>query len=258
LQHFMFRKEFGSDFSAPIDSAHAMLDVACGTGFWAYEQARHYPRTRIIAFDIQRPHMTPGTAYPENCSIGVGDALETFPYPTGVFSLVMARACSAFIPTYRWVDRLREMYRVVEPGGWLEIRDFGIVISESNALSAATTIFTQLASRSNIYPGIQPHIKELITQAGLPSPKIIERNTRHVPWRFGGSTPGGHLMITDYLAVIKRVAPGVIKLGLSTYEEWEQLIIAAETDVGLRPGDRRLHKRSSVKLVSACIQKPLT
>jgi ubiquinone/menaquinone biosynthesis C-methylase UbiE len=255
LQHFMFRREFGNDFSSPVNNPQAILDVACGPGDWIAEQARRFPLARCIGFDIQKPHLTSDPSLPNNCILSEGDALGTLPYGSDSFSLVMVRSCSAFIPRDRWGDRLQEMFRLVQPGGWLEIRDFGVVISESEALSAATTVFTRLAEYFNVYPGVGSQILELITKAYLPPAQIEERTVVHVPHQFGGSTPGGSLMLSDYLAVLKRASSNIVKYGFASREDWEHLLATAETEVGLKPGEMRRQRKTTVQITSAFLQK---
>ncbi len=227
MQHFMFRWEFDGNYSIPMRNPAAILDVACGTGRWAREMALTFPQAAVFAFDLNRDQIDRsiaesarrGEVVPENCTFLVGDALQRFEFPDQSFTMVTARANSAYVPIERWPALLAEMTRVTASQGWIEVRDFGVVRSESAALTAMTGIFMNLAARRGIHPG-----------AGLYPPKyfaqlpVRERHIRTLTVRAGGrATRGGRLMLTDYLALMDRVTPVVAQMGLSTEAQWKQL-----------------------------------
>src|SRR5215469_13002453 len=80
VQHFLFRWEFGDDYSAPIRNARSILDVACGTGHWARDMARRFPRAQVVGFDTNSQQFAHalqqaskvGEVLPQNCSLLVG------------------------------------------------------------------------------------------------------------------------------------------------------------------------------------------
>jgi len=70
--------------------------------------------------------------------------LRRFAFAEGAFDLVMARAMSAFMPASRYPELMAEMTRVARPGGWIELRDFGLVRSGSRVLTELTELFKHL------------------------------------------------------------------------------------------------------------------
>jgi len=242
LQHYMFRWEFGGDFVAPLDSPHNILDVACGTGRWARDMARHFPQAAVIGFDINQQQLEASLAegaqsgadyLPDNCAFLIGNALEPFTFPDGVFDFAMARATSAFIPVSQWPAVIAQMARVCRPGGWIELRDFGLVRSPHGALNELTVKFANLAAARGIYPGAGPYLAGYLQAAGLSNVHV-----RQAQVRSGGpqrATRGGRLMLADYLALLDRVTPAIAQAGIERPDRWRQLLTIARNETALRP-----------------------
>ncbi len=242
LQHYMFRWEFGGDYLAPLDAPMSVLDVACGTGKWARDMARQFPQAAVMGFDINQQQLEAslaegdqrgGDAIPENCTFSIGNALEPFPYPNGVFDYVVARATSSFIPVSQWPAVLAQMVRVCRPGGWIELRDFGLVRSPHSALNELTVKFANLAALRGIYPGAGPYLGDFLRAAGLSNVQVVT-----APVRSGGpqrATRGGRLMLADYLALLDRVSPFMEQANIERTERWRQLLNLARNDTALYP-----------------------
>jgi ubiquinone/menaquinone biosynthesis C-methylase UbiE len=228
MQHYMFRWEFGGDYLAPVRPT-SILDVACGTGRWAMDMAQRFPRANVVGFDINgdliaRARSDPGL--PENCLFLEGDALKPFTFDPGSFDFVMARANSAYIPVPQWPAVVAEMARVTVPGGWIELRDFGLVQSDSPALTALTEQFAQMASMRPIYPGSGAHLAAFLREVGLRDVKA-----RTVTVRVGRrSSRGGRLMLTDYLSLLERVTPLIAQVGLASWAQWEDWLTRARRE----------------------------
>src|SRR5258708_12309897 len=95
------------------------------------------------------------------------------------------------------------MTRVARPGGWIELRDFGLVRSGSRALTELTELFKNLMATRGQYPGVGPYLAELIARAGLRAIQVKTVTVR------SGSQPsrGGRMMLADYLALMERLSP---------------------------------------------------
>lgn len=242
LQHYMFRWEFGGDYLAPLDAPRDILDVACGTGRWARDMGRAFPGAAVIGFDINQQQLEAslaegelsGTDYlPENCAFFTGNALEGFNFPYGAFDYVMARATSSFIPVSKWPGVISEMARVCRPGGWVELRDFGLVRSPHSALNELTVKFANLAAARGIYPGAGPYLGDYLQAVGLRNIQM-----RRVAVRSGGplrATRGGRLMLADYLALLDRVTPFIEQARIEGADRWRRLLAQARSETALQP-----------------------
>jgi SAM-dependent methyltransferase len=246
MQHYMFRWEFGGDLLAPVSHPTAILDVACGTGRWAREMGRRFPDAAVVGFDINREQIDRsleegarrGTdPLPANCTFVAGDALQPpWEFADGAFTLTFARAVSSFIPIARWPAVVAEMARVTAPGGWVELRDFGLARSRSRALSELTTLFASMAAGRGLYPGAGGHLAEHLRAAGLRGVR-----TRSVTVRNGSrTTRSGRLMLADYLAVLERFTPLVERAGVTSQSQWEALLAQARQETVSAPTEVEL------------------
>lgn len=235
MQHYLFRWEFGGDFSAPIKAPRAILDVACGTGRWARDVARRFPDAAVVGFDINREQIERSLAeglakgtdtLPPNCTFVTADTLQPFAFANSSFDFVMARANSAYLPVSRWPWVVGEMARVTRRGGWVEVRDFALVQSQSQALDKLTLLFAQVAANRGVHPGSGPYLGDYLRGAQLRGVRM-----RQVTARAGvRGTRGGRLMLIDYLTLLERVTPLVAQIGLLAAPEWEQLLQRARLE----------------------------
>ncbi len=235
MQHFLFRWEFRGDFSAPIKAPRDILDVACGTGRWARDVARRFPQAVVIGFDTNREQIERSLAegaargtdtLPPNCTFRTGDALQPFTFADGSFDFVMARANSAYLPVSRWPAVVREMARVTRRGGWVEVRDFGLVQSQSTALDKLTLLFAQVAASRGLHPGSGPYLGDYLRGAPLRNVRVRQATVRAGP----RATRGGRLMLIDYLTLLERVTPLVEQIGLLSAGEWDRLLRRARLE----------------------------
>jgi ubiquinone/menaquinone biosynthesis C-methylase UbiE len=240
FQHYMFRYAFGQDYSAPIRTPRAVLDVACGTGRWAREMARRFPNASVIGFDLNREQLEASLAegldtLPENCTFVSGDALQPIQFPEGSFDFVMARACSSFIPVLQWPQVIGEMARVTRPGGWVEVRDFGLARSSNAALNELTLKFASLAQARGLHPGSGPFLKQYLTSA-----RLRDVYVKHVTIRSGNKrgTRAGQLTLIDYLALMERITPIVERAGVDSAQHWQMLVGQVRAETRMAPDDQ--------------------
>jgi SAM-dependent methyltransferase len=184
-----------------------------------------------------------GDPLPKNCTFVVGDALQPFAFAEGTFDLVMARATSAFMPASRYPDLIAEMTRVARPGGWIELRDFGLARSGSQALTEMTEVFQQLMAARGQYPGAGPYLAEPLARAGVRDIRVKTVTVR------SGVQPsrGGRLMLEDYLALMERLSPIIERAGLASQERWQHLLNVARQET--------TSKLAEVDLTAACSQR---
>jgi ubiquinone/menaquinone biosynthesis C-methylase UbiE len=250
FQHYMFRMAFQGDFSAPVNSPRDILDVASGTGRLARELARQFPQANVIGFDINWDQLNASLAegidqLPENCTFLLGNALETFAFSPGSFDFAMARACSSFIPVSQWPQVIREMMRVTRRGGWVEIRDFGLVRSPNMALNELTAKFAHMTNARGLTPGAGPFLRQYVELVGGRQLQLRQVTVRSgVP---GMATRAGQLLLADYLALMERVTPVVSQTSLDTPQHWQGLIRQVREDFRLDP----VRNYAEVELTSA-------
>jgi ubiquinone/menaquinone biosynthesis C-methylase UbiE len=133
MDHREVNSRFASDFltfadALPLVSTQArmqLLDVGCGTGQIPLELVRRRP-FQITAIDLAEHMLALGRR--NVAAAGVADAItfnrvdaRRLPYADGQFDAVISNSIVHHIPAP--LEVLREMQRVVRPGGVLFVRD---------------------------------------------------------------------------------------------------------------------------------------
>ncbi|KAI8339541.1 S-adenosyl-L-methionine-dependent methyltransferase [Chlamydoabsidia padenii] len=122
-QHFSLKVIFDGNILPIIASSLApeakILDVGCGSSTWCLEMALDYPRAEIRGLDMA--DMFPTTIRPQNVNFDLHNALEGLPYENNTFDLVHMRLLIAAWRKDEWGFLLKEIYRVLKPGGYVQL-----------------------------------------------------------------------------------------------------------------------------------------
>ncbi|CAO3657443.1 unnamed protein product [Mucor hiemalis] len=105
-----------------------VLDVACGSGVWVLEMATAFPHSEFYGIDFAC--LYPNTIKPANTYFNQGDILdpEGFPYPDEYFDYIHMRLVYNCFSILDLKFVLGEIYRVLKPGGYVELRDIDPII----------------------------------------------------------------------------------------------------------------------------------
>ena len=115
---------------APVISEGKVLDAGTGPGTLAREIARRQPRLQVYGIDLSEDMIRLARAHAkreqveERVHFDVGNVAH-LPYPDHSFDLVVST-----ISMHHWYELeqpLRDLYRVLRPGGRLWIYDFRLV-----------------------------------------------------------------------------------------------------------------------------------
>jgi ubiquinone/menaquinone biosynthesis C-methylase UbiE len=228
LQHHLLKVAFGRNYATRLRTPRAILDVACGTGVWAREMAKEFPRAQVIGFDFDRTPLEaslkvlgPGGQFPPNFQFIEADALKRFPFEDATFDFAFARLIAPFVPAAQWPHVVGEMRRVTRPSGYVEVGDSGgLPVSPSPSFTALANAMTRLMQGRGLYTDPARYLAELLRRAGL-----IHVKERTVQIGVGREAVRQQRMLAaDMLSAGKAMAPAFVKLGLFTQAECDALI----------------------------------
>jgi SAM-dependent methyltransferase len=130
--------------AAAIRAGDRVLDVACGTGVLTREAARRAgPSGAVTGLDLSpemlavAARLSPALRWQQ----GSGEAL---PFPDRSFDAVVSQFGLMFFPDP--VAGLREMMRVLAPGGWLAVAVWGS-LADTPAYAAEVALVERLAGK---------------------------------------------------------------------------------------------------------------
>lgn len=226
------------DPSALVASSHRVLDVACGPGGWSLDLVQAYPHLQVEGFDIDQrmidyANSQARVAGLDNASFRVMNAAGPLDYPDNYFDLVNARWL-AVIPTDVYERAVRELVRITRPGGIIRLTENEqYSISNGPAFERLSGMFLQAVKRAgNTHSpdgrstGLTPLLGRFLRNAGC---QHIQMKPFVIDWSAGAAE---HEPVYRVLSVfIQLLQPFLIKVGVTTKEEFERLYNEAEIEM---------------------------
>lgn len=153
-----------------------LLDVGCGTGALLYRLARSYPPAQLVGLDpVPEMLAIARRRLPEGIELREGWA-EQLPYEDASFEVVVS--CNMFHYIRQPVVALREMGRVLRPGGQLVITDW----CDDYLACRVCDWYLRLFNRSHVKVYRERECRRLLKDSGFAQPEI----TRYkINWLWG-------------------------------------------------------------------------
>ncbi|KAG1168255.1 hypothetical protein G6F70_009179 [Rhizopus microsporus] len=118
-QHYLLKSARKANTCHQLKDPEVILDVGTGNGIWALEMAAEYCQAKVIGLDIRPPTEQQGK--PKNLTYKEADIMQTWPIESNSVDFVFQRNMGQVILKDQWPHVLSEMYRVLKPGGVIEL-----------------------------------------------------------------------------------------------------------------------------------------
>ncbi|KAG1107803.1 hypothetical protein G6F42_016232 [Rhizopus arrhizus] len=129
-QHYILRTAFGADYSASISlsedqqgtSKTVVLDIGCGSGTWTMEMATQFPHAHFIGVDKHASF--PHDIKPKNCHFKLFDISQSsvsLPFMDQSVDYIFQRDLNWDLAETTWLPLVKEFFRILKPGGWIEL-----------------------------------------------------------------------------------------------------------------------------------------
>ncbi len=223
FQHYCLRGLLKSDYTAPISrDVRRILDAGCGTGRWGSEMARQFPATQVVGLDLEASLLP--VEMPRNYRFVHGDILQALPFPDGSFGYVHQRHLAAAIPAPGWPHVLRELVRVTQVGGWIELVEGGERFERAGAATRQCLHWwRELARQRQIDFSLVENLPRMLATAGVQ--RVTERQIHAPLGAWAGR--GGESFATNLRACWQGLrGPCMACLGV-TQEEFDATLDAA-------------------------------
>ncbi|KAL6691820.1 S-adenosyl-L-methionine-dependent methyltransferase [Trichoderma pleuroticola] len=171
--HSMLRTVFDNRLIfPPVSRPQKILECGFGAADWAIDVAEHYPdaevrakvcyfdpflragqrakagdidcNIKVVGLDIS-PHMIP-EVLPDNLELQVDDLNGEFTFPSNYFDVVHSQMMAGGIHATRWPSYLRDMYRVLHPGGWCQLVEIYFNAQSDNGTLSADHALSRWSS----------------------------------------------------------------------------------------------------------------
>lgn len=162
---------------AALESATRVLEIGCGTGNLALLVKQMLPQLDVVGLDPDRKALARAdrkarrASLPLELDTGFADAL---PYPDRSFDRVLSSLMFHHLQADLRLASLREVLRVLRPGGSLHLMDFGGDRGHLHGLA-------RLARRNHtLQDNWDDRIRALMQQAGFREPTETGHLTKHI------------------------------------------------------------------------------
>lgn len=241
-QERLLTKVMGGVFPERFDLSHAshILDVGCGPGSWVLEVAFENPKIKVVGIDISRLMIEYARAHAEaqgmdNASFRVMNVLEALEFADNSFDVVNARYINAFMLKTSWPLLMKEILRILRPGGTLLLTECEWSITNSlvfekmgEMLTRVGTLTGRSFSPDGRHIGITPMLGRFLRDAGF----VDMQKKAHV-LEFSAGTEDYGDTYQDLMAGLKLLEPYLVLAKMTTAEEFDELYQQALTELML-------------------------
>lgn len=232
FQHYMLRYALRGNYLAPLTQPESILDAGCGTGRWAMEMARQFPRARVVGLDLVPPHEAAHAPHaeprPANFSFTQANVLDGLPFADASFDFVHQRLLFLAVPTARWPGVVSDLVRVTRPDGWVELVEGSAVPPGSGPAIAEWGRWMAAASAGRGIDFAQgSQVGTALRDAGLVD--VQTRQVRMQAGRQGGRL--GTLLEANLMGLLGAVKPQLVGVGVATPEGYDAVVAGIRTDI---------------------------
>ena len=229
MEHNLFLMAFGRNFFAPVTHPQRILDVACGIGLWGLEMLKQFQTTQVTALDIDlvlfkhfltKPRSRPYRSMAaERLTFVQADATKPLPFEDAHFDFTHSRIPDTFLSEEQWPRFIREMARVTQPDGWVELVAAGQMQTEYPSAPIATLLEAEirLCQAINIAPSGGPGLRRYLAEAGIST--FSSRDHRK-----GKTAKERELLIKDMKHVLAGTRDLIVKCGIVPAEEFDRCL----------------------------------
>ncbi|KAF7777622.1 hypothetical protein Agabi119p4_3694 [Agaricus bisporus var. burnettii] len=218
-----------------------VLDSGTGTGIWLEDLAKvTSTKPQYIGIDIGSNLFPPASTLPENIRFETHSVVNLPKEWTNKFTLVHQRHLIAALRRHEWESAVRELYRVVKPGGWVQMFELRIWTS-GPALTKHRDILSKLSDDLGMmFSDIAIKLPDFLKQSGFVD---IHEDTFGTPlgaWANRDGIDGKENLLSLFQAfktpILRGGGYGVIR----SEAEYDELLEEIEKEVDMTPGSTTL------------------
>jgi len=231
-QERLVTRIMGGVFPENLDLSNVsrILDIGCGPGGWVLDVAFEYPQKEVVGIDISQQMIEYARAHAraqglDNVSFQGMNVLEKLAFPDASFDLVNARFINPFMLKESWPVLMKEVSRILRPGGTLLLTDTEWSISNSPAFETLGAIITRsavISGRSFSPDGrhfcITPMLGRFLRDAGF-----VDIQKKAHALEFSAGTEEYGETYQDLMIAFQLVEPFLVMLKMTTPEDYQAL-----------------------------------
>ncbi|KAI8055374.1 hypothetical protein BDF22DRAFT_732629 [Syncephalis plumigaleata] len=139
VTHILYHYVLHGDYIAPVRNPSRILDVAPREGSWIRCMANAFPKCEVVGCGITNYIHNTCTKLPKNCTYVTYNFDGPMPFSDNSFDYIHQRSIATFLTTSAWNDLLTDIYRVLRPGGYIELVERDMLPSNVGLCTAQLT-----------------------------------------------------------------------------------------------------------------------
>jgi ubiquinone/menaquinone biosynthesis C-methylase UbiE len=217
----------------PVDQVQTVLDFLCGPGTWCLDLGSRYPHMRIYGVDcnfkiILQAQENVTLAQMERVEFRFANREQPLLFPDGTFDFIHIQNGTRFLCLDEWPAILHELYRLLRPGGWLNLIDFEMGPTSQPALDRVLGFLGQMLvrlQRSNSPNGQLPFNSCTLGPHRLSEQGFTQVGYHLYPVNLGGwNNPIGRAYLSSIVVRPEMITNLAVETGVATPEELQPLL----------------------------------
>ncbi|KAJ7191882.1 S-adenosyl-L-methionine-dependent methyltransferase [Mycena pura] len=236
LQHQTLKKLFGNRILlAPVklEKNDKVLDIGTGPGLWIMDLAASVdPSVSIVGVDIESRLFL--TSPPKNIELRLESVVNLPSEWTDTFALVHQRLLMIALQISQWPVALREIYRVLRPGGWVQLGESTAWIEgqypNKPCMEKLVAMYRCLTNSRNLYIDCADAIPSMLEAAGFVD---IQRESQ-MPQMGKWAGELGVASRINHVGVLRGIKTPILKAGgyghVTSEKEYDALLEGLERE----------------------------
>ncbi|CDS13309.1 hypothetical protein LRAMOSA05487 [Lichtheimia ramosa] len=222
-EHFAIKALFSSNILPNVEqrlpSNANILDIGCGSGSWVMEVAIEHPNAHVTGIDMA--DMFPTTIRPENVTFQLCNILDGLPYEDNTFDFVHMRQLIVALRAKEWPVVLNEIYRVLKPGGLVQLVESDFTeAGHSNLIDAVMTTLHRAMQERGQDPFVASKLERLLSEAQF---QDVQQQVRVI--QFGqDSDPIAGEMMYSWKSAMRSIKPFLAPRLLKNPDEYSMVL----------------------------------
>ncbi|KAK4520336.1 uncharacterized protein ATC70_008470 [Mucor velutinosus] len=196
-QHWILRYALQSNYRAPVtdmlEKGITVLDSGCGPATWAFEMGEAWPNSTFHGIDASC--VFPENIKPANVEFVLGNIAKEIPYPDNTFDYIHQRLLLLGLTDDDWDNALKQLYRVLKPGGYIEVAEPDLQDLENMGPTLRKLQYTMsdMLNSRNMPNKAACEIEDRLIKAGF-----VNTNLKITPLKLNHTDKTGKLLWEDY------------------------------------------------------------
>ncbi|KAI8059939.1 S-adenosyl-L-methionine-dependent methyltransferase [Gilbertella persicaria] len=176
-QHYLLKSTRKGNTWAPIQSPKVIVESGTQNGIWALEMATQYTDSQVLGLDLKPPALQPGS--PSNLRYNQTNITESWPMNDNSIDFIFQRNMYLSVQKDQWPSLLEEMFRVLKPGGYIELLEAEIWYHNPGPVQQAfQTFFRDQCKELELDLDFAESLSTLLEEKGFES---IEKRVLDIP-----------------------------------------------------------------------------